>query len=101
MELLRSWQSVNCDLGPSIIGRRRNEIENNKNDKGRFDLNPYSPTILKNILCFFLQHLQVRMQHNFGLAKPYGLTNQKLCYIQMLLNASRYRKIWRIKQRTF
>ena len=25
------------------------------------------------------------MQHNFWLAKPYGLANQK-CYIQMLLN---------------
>ena len=26
------------------------------------------------------------MQHNFWLAKPYGLANQKLCYIQMLLD---------------
>ena len=26
------------------------------------------------------------MQHNFGLAKPYGLANQKLCYFQMHLN---------------
>ena len=26
------------------------------------------------------------MQHNFWLAKPYGLANQKLCYIQMFLN---------------
>ena len=26
------------------------------------------------------------MQHNFWLAKPYGLANQKSCYIQMLLN---------------
>ena len=25
------------------------------------------------------------MQHNFRLAKPYGLANQMLCYIQMLL----------------
>ena len=23
------------------------------------------------------------MQYNFWLAKPYGLANQKLCYIQM------------------
>ena len=26
------------------------------------------------------------MHHNFWLAKPDGLANQKLCYIQMLLN---------------
>ena len=26
------------------------------------------------------------MQHNLWLAKAYGLANQKLCYIQMLLN---------------
>ena len=26
------------------------------------------------------------MLHNFWLAKQYGLANQKLCYIQMLLN---------------
>ena len=26
------------------------------------------------------------MLHNFWLAKPYGLANKKLCYIQMLLN---------------
>ena len=26
------------------------------------------------------------MWHNFWLAKPYGLANQRLCYIQMLLN---------------
>ena len=26
------------------------------------------------------------MQQNFWLAKLYGLANQKLCYIQMLLN---------------
>ena len=26
------------------------------------------------------------MQNNFWLAKPYGLANQKMCYIQMLLN---------------
>ena len=26
------------------------------------------------------------MQHNFWLAKPYGLANQKVCCIQMLLN---------------
>ena len=25
------------------------------------------------------------MEQNFYLAKPYGLANQKLCYIQMLL----------------
>ena len=43
-------------------------------------------TILKNILCLFLQDLQTVMKHNFWLAKPYGLANQKLCYIQMLLN---------------
>ena len=26
------------------------------------------------------------MKHNFRLAKPYGLANQKMWYIQMLLN---------------
>ena len=46
----------------------------------------YSPTILKNILFLFLQDLQIGMLHNFWLAKPYGLANQKLCHIQMLLN---------------
>ena len=35
-----------------------------------------SPTILKNILCLFLQDF-VNLN---------GLANQKLCYIQMLLN---------------
>ena len=29
------------------------------------------------------------MQHNFCLAKPYGLAKQKLCYIQMLLNTEK------------
>ena len=29
------------------------------------------------------------MQHNFWLAKPYSLANQKLCCIQMLLNAEK------------
>ena len=29
------------------------------------------------------------MQHNFWLAKPYGLANPKLCYIQMLLNVKK------------
>ena len=33
-------------------------------------------------------------QHNFWLAKPYGLANQKLCYIQIY-------KSWRKRQRTF
>ena len=47
---------------------------------------PYSPTVLKNILCLFLQDLWIWMQDNFWLAKPYGLANQKLCYIQMQLN---------------
>ena len=40
---------------------------------------PYSPTILKDILCLFLQDLQIGMSH-----QPYSLANQKLCYIQML-----------------
>ena len=30
---------------------------------------------------------------------PYGLTNQKLCYIQMLLNIKK--KIWRTRQKTW
>ena len=29
------------------------------------------------------------MQHNFRLAKLYALANQKLCYIQMLLNTEK------------
>ena len=29
------------------------------------------------------------MQHNFRLAKPCGLANRKLCYIQMLLDIER------------
>ena len=49
-------------------------------------MGPYSPIILKNILCLFLQDLRIWMQHNYWLAKPYILANQKLCYIQMLLN---------------
>ena len=47
---------------------------------------PYSPTILKNILCCFVQDLQIGMEHNFWFAKLNGLANQKLCYIQMLLH---------------
>ena len=42
---------------------------------------PFLPTILKNILCRFLPNLQIRIWHNFWLAKPYGLANQKLCLI--------------------
>ena len=34
------------------------------------------------------------MKHNFWLAKPYGLANQKLCYIQIC-------KSWRQRQRMF
>ena len=34
------------------------------------------------------------MKHNFWLAKPYGLANQKLCYIQSY-------KSWRKRQRMF
>ena len=49
-------------------------------------LGPYSPTILKDILCLFLQDLKIWMWHNFWLAKPYCLANQKLCYVLMLLN---------------
>ena len=49
-------------------------------------LGPNTPTILKNILCFFLQDLYIWTQHNFWLSKPDGLANQKLCYIQLLLN---------------
>ena len=30
------------------------------------------------------------MQNDFWLAKPYGLANQKLCYIQMLLNIEKF-----------
>ena len=45
----------------------------------------YSPLILKNILCLFLQNLRIGVQHNFWLGKPCGLAKQKLCYIQMLL----------------
>ena len=30
------------------------------------------------------------MLHNFWLAKPYDLANQKLCYIQMLRNTEKY-----------
>ena len=44
---------------------------------------PYSQTILKNILCLFLHDLQIGMWHNFWLAKPYCLANQKLCYIHI------------------
>ena len=42
---------------------------------------PYLPTILKNIFCRFLPNLQIRIWHNFWLAKPYGSANQKLCLI--------------------
>ena len=41
-------------------------------------------------LCLFLQDLQIWMQYNFQLAKPYGLANQKLCYIQTLLNIENF-----------
>ena len=44
---------------------------------------PYSPTILKNIV-FFSKICKLEC-NNFWLAKPYGLVNQKLCYIHMLL----------------
>ena len=46
----------------------------------------YSPIILKNILPLLLQDF-VKFECNTtsDLAKPYGLANQKLCYIQMLL----------------
>ena len=30
------------------------------------------------------------MKHNFWLAKPYGLANQKLCYIQIVLNIDQF-----------
>ena len=68
--------------------------------KSSLDLGLYSPTILKNILGLFFQNLQIRMQHNFWLAKPNGLAglaNHKLCYVQMLLNIEN----WRKRQRTF
>ena len=48
--------------------------------------NPNSPTILKKILCLSHQDFVIWKLHNFWLAKPHGLANQKLCYIQMLLN---------------
>ena len=48
-------------------------------------LSAYSPTILKNILCLFLQDLQLGMWHNFWWAKLYGLAISKLRNIQMLL----------------
>ena len=32
------------------------------------------------------------MKHKFGFTKPYGLANQKLCYIQMLLNKEKSRE---------
>ena len=44
----------------------------------RKNLGPYSPTSLKSILFLFLE--------DFVNFKPYGLANQKLCNIQMLLN---------------
>ena len=42
---------------------------------------PNSPTILKNILCLFSKDFV-----NLNETQLYGLANQKLCYIQMLLN---------------
>ena len=49
-----------------------------------YNLGPYSTTILKNILYLVLQiFLCIRKYHNFWLAKPYGLANQKLCYFQI------------------
>ena len=46
------------------------------------------------------------MQHNFWLAKPYGLANQKLCYIQIYLILAKKTKIflenaWWIRTQTF
>ena len=51
----------------------------------------YSPTILKKMLCLFLQDFinLNATQLLIGLAEQNGLANQKLCYIQMLLNTEK------------
>ena len=61
---------------------------------------PLWPTIVNNIHCLYFMNLKVTQ---LWLAKPYSLTNQKLCFFQMLQNieksgdslsnASWYRKI--------
>ena len=61
------------------------------------DLSLYSPNNLKNSLCRFLQDKIISMSQKLWLAKPCGLANQKLCYIQ---NAANYRKIWRTRLKT-
>ena len=61
----------------------RFEKNSDGNEEDAFNQGPYSPTVLKNYLCFLLQDLQF---------EPYGLANQKLCYIQMLLNVEKSRQ---------
>ena len=39
------------------------------------------------------------MQHNIRLDKPYGLANQKLCFIQMLLKVEKSRE-WKNQKRS-
>ena len=47
-------------------------------------LGQYSPTILENILCLFLEEI-VNLNVTTSDWLHYGLANQKLCYIQMQL----------------
>ena len=49
-------------------------------------LGPYSSTIFKNILCLFSSRFsKFECNATSDWVKQYGLANQKLCYIQMLL----------------
>ena len=49
----------------------------------------YLQTILKNILLFSPTFVNSIVTQPLKFAKPYGLVNQKLCYIQMLLNVEK------------
>ena len=68
----------------------------------QYDFRVSRLTIIQNILgvcqaiasgSVFTKHLQ---EYSLSLSLPYGLANQKLCYIQMLLNIE---KIWRTRLR--
>ena len=62
------------------------------------ELGPYSPTILKNIQMYTFSPRFVNLNVT-QLLKPYGIANQKLCYIQTLPNLEKIHK--KTRPRTF
>ena len=65
---------------PCDVTTQQRETSTHRNAS---DLGPYSPNILKNSLSFSPRFVTFNViQFLIG----YGLANQKLCYIQMLLN---------------